>query len=133
MQAPVANGASRLRVLLVDHDERVRESLAGLLAIGDRLDVVGLAGEPGRAIELARDTQPDVVVVDPRLPEIDRGRAFIAEARRAAPEARVVVLSWSEGLDESYLTCDADRVVRKTFRPSELVEAIVTTCAPNVP
>ena len=129
MHDPAPDGASPLRVLVVDADERVRESLAGLLSIGDRLAVVGAAGEPGEALELVAATRPDVLVVDPRLPEVDRGRAMIGRARRTLPGLCVVVLSWSEALDDGYLRCDADAFVRKTFRPSELVEAIVSTRA----
>jgi DNA-binding NarL/FixJ family response regulator len=129
MHDPAVATATRLRVFVVDADERVRESLAGLLSIGDRLVVVGAAGDPARALELVTASQPDVVIVDPRLPEVDRGRAFIRRLRREAPGVTVIVLSWSETLDDGYLSCDADRFVRKTFRPAELVEAIVSTRA----
>jgi DNA-binding NarL/FixJ family response regulator len=129
MHDPATNGASRLRVLVVDADERVRESLAGLLSIGDRLVVVGAAGDPGHALELVASTQPDVVVLDPRLPEVDRGRALIRRLRKASPGICVIVLSWSDTLDDGYLRCEADRFIRKTFRPSELVEAIISTRA----
>lgn len=132
MHDPAPDGASRLRVFVVDPDERVRESLAGLLAIGDRVVVVGAAGDPDTALELVTAAQPDVVVVDPRLPGLDRGRAFIGRVRRAAPGVCVVVLSLSETLDPGYLDCDADGFVRKTFRPSELVEAILSARARTV-
>ncbi len=127
MHDPASDGGARLRVLLVDADERIRESLAGLLSIGDRVTVVGATGDPGDALALLTATQPDVVVIDPRLPEVDRGRALIGRLRRAAPHVRVLVLGRSDGIDPSFLACDADAFARKTFRPSELVEAIMAT------
>jgi DNA-binding NarL/FixJ family response regulator len=68
-----AAAPAALRVLLVDPDDRVRESLAGLLRIGQRCLVVGSAGTADAALRLAQDATPDVVVVDPRLPGVDTG------------------------------------------------------------
>jgi DNA-binding NarL/FixJ family response regulator len=112
-----------LRVLLVDPDDRVRESLAGLLGIGQRCLVVGTAGTATDAIRLAREFAPDVVVVDPRLPGSDTAD-LIASFRVVAPETRVLVLNWSETAD---LASGADAYARKTFRPHELIDAVIST------
>jgi two-component system response regulator DevR len=117
-------GAAPLRVLVVDADDRVRESLTGLLGIGQRLIVVGGAGSVGPALELVASTGPDVVVVDPRLPEIDDGFDFIHRLRALAPSVRIVVMGSFDGLDQGSLAAAADALVRKTFRPTELVAAI---------
>ena len=111
------------RVLLVDPDDRVRESLAGLLRIGQKCLVIGTAGTADGAVLLAAETAPDVVVVDPRLPGSD-GANLIARLRAVAPETRVLVLNWSETAD---LTTGADAYARKTFRPHELIDAVVST------
>lgn len=112
-----------LRVLIVDPDDRVRESLAGLLGIGQRCFVVGSAGTAQDALRLAAVEAPDVVVVDPRLPGTD-GAAFIGRLRAAAPTTRILVLNWSDTADQ---TSGADAYVRKTFRPHELIDAVVST------
>ncbi len=112
-----------LRVLLVDSDDRVRESLAGLLKIGAKCLVIGTAGTADGAVLLAAETAPDVVVVDPRLPGTD-GAALITRIRAVAPATRVLVLNWSETAD---LTSGADAYARKTFRPHELIDAVVAT------
>jgi DNA-binding NarL/FixJ family response regulator len=114
-----------LRVLVVDADERVRESLVGLLAIGRRCIVVGSASHPESALSLISAEPPDVVVVDPRLPEVDAGRAFIARARELAPSVRVLVMSWSDSLGHDSIVSGADGFVRKTFRPRELIDAVL--------
>jgi len=119
-----------LRVLVVDADDRVRESLSGLLSIGDRVTVVGSAGQPVAALELALSTHPDVVIVDPRLPEVDGGLAFINQLRLTAPDVRILAMSWSDTLEHAALTGGADGFVRKTFRPTELVAAIVAAARP---
>ncbi|HET7702356.1 MAG TPA: response regulator transcription factor [Candidatus Limnocylindrales bacterium] len=112
-----------LRVLLVDPDDCVRESLAGLLGIGQRCLVVGTAGSADTAVRLAAELDPEVVVVDPRVPG-DGAAALIAEVRQAAPRARVLVLNWSDTAD---LSSGADAYIRKTFRPQELIDAVVAT------
>jgi DNA-binding NarL/FixJ family response regulator len=114
-----------LRVLVVDADERVRESLRGLLAIGDRCVVIGSAGHPLEAIRLVALEPPDVVVVDPRLPDIDGGRALIMRLRQLAPGTSILVMGWSDGLEQDGMLQGADAFIRKTFRPRELVEAVV--------
>ena len=119
-----------LRVVVVDADDRVRESLAGLLCIGDRLEVVGTAGQSGPALEVVLATHPDIVVIDPRLPEMDGGLSFIGRVRALAPDVRVLVMSGADPADQSDLLRVADGFVRKTFRPTDLVAAV---CAAAVP
>ncbi len=117
-----------LRVLLVDPDERVRESLAGLLCIGHRCAVIGTAGTGDAAIVLAGQTEPDVIVLDPRLPGRD-GSELIGQLRLASPTSRVLVLNWSESADQ---VTGADAYVRKTFRPHELIDAVVAATSRSV-
>jgi DNA-binding NarL/FixJ family response regulator len=114
------------RVLVVDRDERVRESLAGLLGIGHRCIVVGSAGHPDTAIALIDRDAPDVVVIDPRLPDLTEGRAFIARVRESTPGVRIVVMGTDH---ERSLGDGVDAFIRKTFRPGELIEAICAAAA----
>jgi chemotaxis response regulator CheB len=83
--------AGPIRVVVVDADDLVRQTVAALLDIGDRIEVVGIAGQVGPALELVRTADPDVVVVDPRMPDLDDGLAFIRRLH-AAPTVRVLVV-----------------------------------------
>ena len=125
MSQPASGSDGRLRIVLVDADDRVRESLTGLLAIGDQVLVVGSAGLAGPALDLAAECHPDVVVVDPRLPEVEGGLGFIAGLRARCPEVRILAMSWSDTLERAALDGGADAFLRKTFRPTELVAAIL--------
>lgn len=131
MSDPASSSDAPVRVLIVDSDERTRESLVGLLAIGDRVTVVGEAGQPARALELALETSPDLVVIDPRLPELDGGLAFIGTLRATVPGVRVLAMSWSDALEAAAIEGGADAFVRKTFRSSELVAAVRACCEPD--
>jgi two-component system response regulator DevR len=120
---------AHLRVVVIDADERVRESLVGLLCIGDRLKVVGDAGQPGPAFDIVLATDPDIVVIDPRLPEMDGGLSLISRIRTAAPRVRILVMC-SDTVDGTDVARAADGFIRKTFRPSDLVAAV---CAAAIP
>ena len=122
--------SSPLRVVVIDADERVRESLAGLLCIGDHLCVVGDAGQTGPAIDIVAATQPDVVVLDPRLSDADEGLSVIRRLRSVAPGARILIMSGIDPREQSDLVGSADGFVRKTFRPSDLVAAVIAAAVP---
>jgi CheY-like chemotaxis protein len=113
-----------LTILIVDADERIRESLAGLLEIGQRCVVVACAGDPGEALELVDSYRPDVVLLDPRLPELDAGRSLVTGIIERRPSTRIVVVGSADALDEAGFRGVAHGYVRKTFRPKELLDAI---------
>jgi DNA-binding NarL/FixJ family response regulator len=125
MTQPTDATMAPLRVLVVDADDRIRESLARLLRIGGRCLVVATAGQPDEALDLAESISPDVVVVDSRLPEAGADRTFIERLRAVAPDARTVVLNWSDGAESQAGLPGADVYIRKTFRPHELIDAVV--------
>src|SRR2546429_5461243 len=61
----------RIRVLLVDDPTLVRQGLRGILATDEEIGVVGEAGDGRSAVELSERLQPDVVVMDLTLPELN--------------------------------------------------------------
>jgi DNA-binding NarL/FixJ family response regulator len=129
---PAASDAP-LRVVVIDADDRIRESLCGLLCIGHRIEVVGGAGAITPGIEVVIATQPDIVVLDPRLPEVGDGLACIRRLRAVAPDVRILVMGGTvpwEGLD---LAGAADGFIRKTFRPADLVAAVIAAAVPPLP
>jgi DNA-binding NarL/FixJ family response regulator len=113
-----------LSIVIVDPDDLVRENLARLLGIGRRVRVIGAAGEIGGALDLLQTLQPDVVVVDPRLPELASGLAFIRQVRSVAPGTAVLVVGSADVVEQVSATDAVDGCVRKTFRPDDLTAAI---------
>lgn len=112
------------RILVVDADDRTRESIAGILGIRHRFDVVGTAGHGGAAIAIAAAQRPDVVVIDPRLPELPDGLALIRRLRAIRPEVRILAVGWTPGLEHDALEAGADCFLRKTLKPGDLSGAI---------
>jgi DNA-binding NarL/FixJ family response regulator len=119
--------ASALRILVVDADDRTRESVAGILGIRHRFDVVGTAGHVDAAIGLARAHRPQVVVLDPRLPEVSDGMALISRLRQLDADVAILAVGWSPDLEHQAIVAGADGFVRKTFKPGDLSSAI-TRC-----
>jgi serine/threonine-protein kinase PknK len=91
MTGPVANG---LRVVLAEDDVLLREGLASLLQRSG-LDVVGQAGDAVRLLELVGGTEPDLVVVDIRMPPTHtvEGLDAARTIRQRWPETAILVLS----------------------------------------
>jgi DNA-binding NarL/FixJ family response regulator len=126
MTDPAATGPIPLRVLVVDPDDRIRESITRLLPIGGRCAVVGSAGTPDEAVDLAATLSPDVVVIDSRLADDGSTEGCIGRLRSIAPGIRVLVLNWTETLETDSSLHGADAYIRKTFRAHELIDAVVS-------
>lgn len=116
--------ASSPTVLVIDADERTRESIVGILGIRHRFAIVGSAGHVGAAIALVASKRPDVIVLDPRLPELPDGIALIRRIRAIHPDARILAVGWTPTLEHDTLAAGADGFVRKTFKPGDLSGAI---------
>jgi DNA-binding NarL/FixJ family response regulator len=91
-------GEAGQRVLVVDDDPDYRLLVRLALQPGDGFDVVAEAGDGPAAVVAARREQPDVVLLDCRLPGPD---AFdvLPDLRAAAPEARIVLVSGHDAAD----------------------------------
>jgi DNA-binding NarL/FixJ family response regulator len=119
------DGSDVLRVLLVDADHRVRECLRDLINLGDGVQVVGAVGHGAAAIEAVEREHPHVVVIDPRLPELDAGLALVSHVRGAYPGVRVLVMGWSDALEQARAGASADGMLDKTAQPDDLVAQIL--------
>ncbi|MDA8203849.1 MAG: response regulator transcription factor [Chloroflexi bacterium] len=81
-----------LRLLVVDDHEVVRQGLVSLLERREGFQVVAQAGTVAEAVEAARKYQPDLIVMDVRLPD-GSGIEATREIRSEMPQTRVVILT----------------------------------------
>jgi DNA-binding NarL/FixJ family response regulator len=88
-----------VRVVLVEDNHVFRETLELLLGLRGDLHVVGSVASGSEAIDLCRELQPDVALVDYRMPGMN-GAETTAELVRASPRTRVVCLTASISHDE---------------------------------
>jgi DNA-binding NarL/FixJ family response regulator len=115
------------RVVIVDADRRVMQSLADLLAVSGEIAVVGGAGDVRSALELVEQKQPDVVLIDPRLPDVAAGMALVGGLSRARPDLRIVLTGWNDTVGHAAPTASTC-YVSKSASPEEFASAIVEAC-----
>ncbi len=116
-----------LRVLVVDDHEVVRQGLVALIGRRDGFEVVGEAGTVAEAIEGARRHQPDLVIMDVRLPD-GSGIEACREIREEFPATRIVMLTSypDEEAVLSAIVAGASGYLLKQIRGRDLVAALET-------
>jgi DNA-binding NarL/FixJ family response regulator len=119
-----------IRVLLVEDHRMVREALCEVLKKVPDIRIVGEAGDAREALKLAVDLEPDVVVLDIRLPDVN-GIEVAARLRDAGSRAKLVALS--AFADKRFVTAmlrsGASAYVTKSAAGTELVQAIRAVAA----
>ncbi len=120
-------GLSPIRILISDDHPFMREGLAAVLDYKPDMTVVGQACNGHEAIELFRQHQPDVTLMDLRMPELG-GVAAIAIICAEFANARIIVLTTYDGDEDIYrgLRAGAKGYVLKDAEPDELLTAIRT-------
>ncbi len=116
----------RLRVLLADDHEVVREGLASLLGEESNVEVIGGASNGCEAVDMAERLKPDVVIMDVSMPLMS-GDEATRQIKEHLPNTRVVALSMSADPDaaERMHRAGAEAYVLKTAPSEELLAAIL--------
>lgn len=114
-----------IRVLLVDDHSVIRMGLATLLGLREDLTVVAEAEDGEQAVAQYRAAQPDVVLMDVRMPKMD-GVESLKAIRAEWPQARVLMLTTSEFEDDIHraIAAGACGYIMKSVKPLELIDAI---------
>ena len=119
-----------VRVVLVDDEAMVRVGLRMVLTAEADIEVVGEAADGGSAVEVVEATEPDVVLMDVRMPDVDG----IEGARRVlarCPGVKVVVLTTFDEDEyvEAALRAGASGFLLKVAPPERLIDAVRTVAA----
>jgi DNA-binding NarL/FixJ family response regulator len=117
-----------VRVVIVDDQTVVREGLAAILSTDPEIDVVGLAGDGQQALDLVSQTQPDVVLMDLKMPILN-GVQATQRLRRTHPQVPVLVLTTYAADDWVFdaLLAGAAGYLLKDTRRDDLLAAIKGT------
>ena len=113
-----------MRVLIVDDDALIRDSLKMILEMEEDFQVVGLAANGEEALELCRKELPDLVLMDIRMPVMD-GVVGTRRIKALYPQVRVVILTTFR--DEEYkraLKNGAEGYILKSQPADSIVESL---------
>jgi DNA-binding NarL/FixJ family response regulator len=119
------NNAAATRVLIADDHVTVREGLAAIIGRQPDMTIVAQAANGREAVDLWQQHQPDVVLLDLRMPMLD-GVGAINEIRERCPDARIVVLTTFDSDHELLraIKAGAKGYLLKDAQREELLECI---------
>ncbi len=106
----------------------MQQSLGDLLRLTGRVNVIAGASDVRTALQIVDREDPDVLIVDPRLPDLEAGAALVTSLRRSRPSLRIVLAGWSVAPEQPELLSSACSYVSKNGTPEEFIAAVVDAC-----
>jgi len=113
----------KLRILIVDDQQRARRSLMALLATRFQLAEMCEAANGMEAVRCVEECKPDIVLMDARMPEMD-GIEATRIIKTKSKHTPVIVLSIYLEYQEAALAAGADAFISKGDPPERLLEAL---------
>ena len=114
-----------IRVVLADDHPIVRDGLRKLLSLEDDIEVVGEASDGREVVQVVQETNPDVLILDLRMPYMD-GLATLQALQQIERKVRVIVLTASEDKNEfvQAMKLGCSGIVLKQTAPELIVKSI---------
>lgn len=121
----MSNCNNKLRILIADDHELVRNGIRALLVANKHFDVVAQVGNGKEAVERAELLQPDLAILDITMPALD-GLEATGRIRNACPNTRILVLTMHESdqMVRRVLGAGATGYVLKSDLAHQLVKAV---------
>lgn len=115
----------KIRLLLVDDQELIRESLAFVINTDEDIEVVGLAGNGEDAILKCEELQPHIVLMDIQMPILN-GIEATKIIKQRWPHVKIIILTTFQEVDHvvQALTIGAEGYLLKAIHPKELISGI---------
>ena len=127
LDAPQAEevSAKRIRIVIADDHPIVRDGIKRLLALEGDIDVVGEAGDGRGVLDVVHETNPDVLLLDLRMPNLD-GLGALETLQQTNKRTRVIVLTASEDKNEfvQAMKLGCSGIVLKQTAPDLIVKSI---------
>jgi len=98
--------SQKIRILVVDDQSVVRQGFVSLIGTVPDMEVVAQGTNGQQAVDLYREHQPDVMLIDLRMPVLS-GVEAIAAIRKETPGARIIVLTTYDGDEDIYRSLQA--------------------------
>ena len=122
-----------IRILIADDHSVVRQGLKMFLSLDPELEIIGEAGDGAQAVKLARELQPDVVLMDMLMPVMD-GITATGHIRKEMPDTEVIALTsvLEDGAVVGAIKAGAIGYLLKDTQQEELLRAIKAAAAGQV-
>jgi len=120
----------QIRVLIADDNPMVREGLRNAIGTSDDLVIVGVASDGRETLRLVADLDPDVIVLDQRMPAL-RGLDVAARLRDESPDIAIVMFTLDEGIRELALEAGVAAFVPKDTPLATLLAEIRRVARPE--
>jgi DNA-binding NarL/FixJ family response regulator len=122
----------KLRILLAEDHETVREGIKMLVNAQTDMEVVGEAGNGEIAVKKAQELHPDIVLMDVSMPELN-GLIATKRIKLDCPQVKILALTrhTDDGYIQQLIRAGANGYVLKQSAPTELIRAIRTVSAGN--
>jgi len=98
ISATIESDENTIRVMVVDDIQQTRENVIRSLKFQPQIEIVATASNGAQAIEFARNTKPDVVLMDVNMPDMD-GITATTGVKKAVPYTQVIILTVQDDVD----------------------------------
>jgi DNA-binding NarL/FixJ family response regulator len=114
-----------LRILLAEDNILFRRGLAALLALRQDMEVVGEAGDGIEAVVMARETEPDLILMDVGMPTCD-GLEATRQIKSEMPQVRIIMLTVCDDEHNLFgaIKSGADGYLLKSLEPDQLFDML---------
>lgn len=118
-----------IRILIADDHQLVRQGLQALLSVKEGIEVVGQAQDGEQAVKLARQLNPDIVLMDLLMPK-KTGIEATQEIKAENPDAKILIITSFAEDENVYKAIKAGALgyLLKDSSPQELLQAIKDVC-----
>lgn len=116
---------SVIKLVIADDQELIRESLSIVLEMDDEIEIVGLAENGAEAVELCQQHQPDTILMDINMPEMD-GISATKLIKQRWPDIKVIILTTFQEINYviDALAIGAEGYLLKAIHPKDLLAGI---------
>ena len=121
-----------LQILIVDDQPRARQSLRALLSTWPPAAEIWEAGDGHESIQLVQEQQPDIVLMDVRMPGMD-GLQATRLIKAHWPQIKVIMLTLYGEYEAEALAAGADAFIGKGERPDRLLAALLPPAPEQAP